>query len=113
MPRDLGPPHLGLLAALLLAHGAGHQHLRLHSLPGLEVRGHDVRQTVYEGRVTVGRGTPGDPLRPDLLADVLGVLNVQLVKGLDVVIDEGNRDQHQVLLTSLTQHLDGVLGAWL
>ena len=29
---DLGPPHLGLLASLLGAHRAGHQHLGLHRL---------------------------------------------------------------------------------
>merc|ERR1712126_412445 len=31
------------------------------------------------------------------------------MKCLDMIIDEGNWDQHQFLLASLTQHLDGVL----
>ena len=34
-----------------------------------------------------------------LLADVLSILDVQLVQSLDVVVDEGDGDQHQVLLS--------------
>ena len=36
---------------------------------------------------------------PHLLADVLSILDVQLVQSLDVVVDEGDGDQHQVLLS--------------
>ena len=35
----------------------------------------------------------------NLLADVMSILDVQLVQGLDVVVDEGDGDQHQVLLS--------------
>ena len=75
--------------------------------------GHEVGEAVDECWITVGRGAPRYPLRPDLLPDVLGVLDVQLVQGLDVVIDEGDGDQHEVLLAPLAHHLDGLLRAGL
>ena len=39
----------------------------------------------------------------------MGVLYVKLVKGLDVVVDEGDGHQHEVLLPSLDEVLDGLL----
>jgi len=41
---------------------------------------------------------------------LVGVLDVQLVEGLYVLVDEGDGDQHQVLVSALHQGLDGVLG---
>merc|ERR1711876_102129 len=88
---DLGPPHL--------------------RLSRLEMGGHDVGEALNEGWITVGGGTSRYSLCSHLLADVLSILDVQLVQSLDVVVDEGDGDQHQVLLSSLAQNLDGVLGA--
>merc|ERR1719445_1872767 len=101
---DLCPPHLRLFTALLFAHWTCHQHLWLDCLTRFEMCGHQVCQAVDEGWITVGRGAASYPLRPHLLAHILGILNVQLVKGLDVVIDEGDGDEHQVLLSPLDHH---------
>ena len=38
-----------------------------------------------------------------LLSNLIRVLNVQLVEGLNVLVDEGDGDQHQVLLAALHQ----------
>ena len=131
MPGDFGPPHLGLLAGLLSAHGTGHQHLWLdglaciieelyytrareeNGLTGLEVCGHDVRQTVNKSRVDVGSRTASDPLSPDLLANVVSIFYVQLVQGLNVIVDKCDGDKHEILLTLLHHDLDSVLRAGL
>ncbi len=68
---------------------------------------HHVHQRVDEERVVVGRGAPEDVLRADLLAQLLGVLNVQLVQGLDVVRGEGDGDEHEVLLAAFDECFDG------
>ena len=69
--------------------------------------GHEVGEAVDECWITVGRGAPRYPLRPDFLPDVLGVLDVQLVQGLDVVIHKCNGHQQEILLTTLYKSLRG------
>ena len=127
----LRPPHLGILAALLRAHRAGHQHLGLDRLTWteeegvrisreecerltcLEMCGHNVCQAVDKSGVYVWSSTPSDSLRPDLLANVVSVLDIQLVKGLDMIVDESDGDKHEILLALLHHDLDGVFGAGL
>lgn len=46
---------------------------------------------------------PRDLLGSDLLSDVVRVLDVELVQRLDVLVHEGDRHQHQVLLAALHQ----------
>ena len=101
--RGLGPPGLGLAAVGVGAHRTAHEELRAAARALAQVRLDDVGQPGDEERVVVGRGAAGDALRADLLADVLGVLDVQLVEGLDVLVDEGDGDEHQVLVAALHQ----------
>ena len=42
---------------------------------------------------------------------LVGVLNVQLVEGLDVIVYKGDGHQQEVLLAALDKRLDGLLGA--
>ena len=58
--------------------------------------------------MVVGRGAARDLLCAALLADVLGVLDVELVQRLDVLVDEGDRDEHKVSVTPLDHDLKGV-----
>ena len=99
----LGPPRLGLAAVGVGAHGTAHEQLRAAARPLAQVRLDDVGQPGDEERVVVGCGAAGDALGADLLADVLGVLDVQLVEGLDVLVDEGDGDEHEVLVAALHQ----------
>ena len=69
-----------------------------------EVFGDDVRHGVDERGVVVGRGAAGDLLGAALLAHLVGVLDVELVQRLDVLVDEGDRDQHQVAVATLHHH---------
>ena len=39
------------------------------------------------------------------------ILDVQFVQRLDMIVDEGNGDEHEVLLAALHQRFDGLLGA--
>ncbi len=48
-----------------------------------------------------------------LLAQLVGVLDIQLMQRLDVIVDEGDGDEEKVLLAALHQRLDGVLRAGL
>ena len=75
--------------------------------------GHNVCQAVDKSWVHVRSSTPSDSLRPDLLANVVSVLDIQLVKGLDMIVDESDGDKHEILLALLHHDLDGVLGAGL
>ena len=50
--------------------------------------------------MVVGRGAARDLLCAALLAELLGVLDVELVQRLDVLVDEGDRDEHQVSVTA-------------
>ena len=64
---------------------------------------HDVGHALDEDGVVVGSGAPGDPLGAGLLPHVVGVLDVQLVEGLNVLVDEGDGDEEQIALTSFNK----------
>lgn len=96
-------PVLGLAAVCIGALGTPHQQLRVDPGPLLQVFLHQVGQGFDEEGVVVGGGTAGHPLGPGLFAHVLGILNVQLVQGLNVVVDKGNGHQQQVALTTFDQ----------
>ena len=101
----LSPPHLGGPAGGIGAHGAGHQHLRVHRLSLLQVIGHQVRQALNEDGVGVWGRASCDPLSTDFSAQLFSILNVQFVQGLNVVVHKGNRYQHEILLTTLYKGL--------
>merc|ERR1719352_761049 len=80
----LSPPHLGGPAGGVRAHGAGHQHLRVHRLTLLQVIGHQVRQALDEYGIGVRGRASRDPLSTNFSAQLFSILNVQLMQGLNV-----------------------------
>ena len=98
-----GKPVFGFAAVWVGAHGAPHEKLGVDPRPLGQMFVDELGDGLNEDGVVVGGGAPGDPLSPDLLADVVGVLDVQLVEGLDVLVDKCDGDQHQVLLSSFHQ----------
>lgn len=73
----------------------------------------DVRQRRDERGVHVRSLRPLDLEDPGLLGYLVAILNVQLVQGLDVFVDEGHWHQDQVLDTLLRVQLDRVVGVGL
>ena len=69
--------------------------------PILQVLGDDVGHCVDELGVVVRGRAPGHLLGADLLAQLVGVLDVQLVKGLDVLVHERDGHQQQVAVAAL------------
>jgi len=73
------------------------------------MRGNNVGDAGDEGRVVVGGRAPAYPLSPNLFPKLLCVFDVELVQCFNVVIDEGDGDEHEVLLAPLDEGLDGLL----
>ena len=65
---------------------------------------HYICKSLHEQRVIVWGHAPSDLLGTDFLADVAGVLYVQLVERFDVLVDKRDRYEKQIFLTSLDKY---------
>ncbi len=101
---DLGQPGLGFGAVRIVAHGTPKQQLRTHRWDLLaEALLHQVSHGLYKERVVVWSGASSHTLRAGSRPHLEGVLDVELVKRLNVLVDEGDRHQQEVLVAPLAQ----------
>lgn len=62
---------------------------------------HNVRDGLDKHWVVIGGGTSSDSLGPNLLPNVMGIFNIQFVKGFNVIAHKSDGNQEQVLVASL------------
>lgn len=105
-----------LLASItFLAHAvrASGQEFRVDRLIALKMSLHDVRESLYEERMIVGRLRPPDLFSLNFFGELVAILDVQLMERLDMLVDECDWNQNEVFLSLLDVRANSVIGEWL